>query len=108
MQLARQQADRSESEREEGKKELLGEISFFAFSQCNVSLSQPSWQIPWSRSTSAPPASTSLSPRSPSTVATPIAGSAWPVGGGNLQIMECVNRELNCFKRKRALASQEQ
>ena len=38
LQLARQQADRSESEREEGKKELLGEISFFAFSQCIVSL----------------------------------------------------------------------
>ena len=32
LQLARQQACRSESEREEGKKELLGEISFFAFS----------------------------------------------------------------------------
>ena len=38
LQLARQQAGRSESEREEGKKELLGEISFFAFSQRNVSL----------------------------------------------------------------------
>ena len=31
LQLARQQACRSESEREEGKKELLGEISFLAF-----------------------------------------------------------------------------
>ena len=38
LQLARQQACRSESEREEGKKELLGEISFFALSQRNVSL----------------------------------------------------------------------
>ena len=38
LQLARQQAGRSESEREEGKKELLGEISFFVFSQRNVSL----------------------------------------------------------------------
>ena len=38
LQLARQQAGKSESEREEGKKELLGEISFFAFSQRNVSL----------------------------------------------------------------------
>ena len=31
LQLARQQACRSESEREEGKKELLGEISFLTF-----------------------------------------------------------------------------
>ena len=31
LQLARQQAGRSESEREEGKKELLGEISFLTF-----------------------------------------------------------------------------
>ena len=38
LQLARQQAGRSESEGEEGKKELLGEISFFVFSQRNVSL----------------------------------------------------------------------
>ena len=32
LQLARQQAGRSESEREEGKKELLGEISSLTFS----------------------------------------------------------------------------
>ena len=66
---------------------------------------QANWQRPLSRSTSAPPASTSSSPRSPSTVATPIAGSAWPGGGGNIQLMEWNNRELDCPKRKRALAS---